>query len=197
MTICKTLWQHFTRIQDRAKKKENFHLCAMHGHKSLCLKSREASSKVRVFVVSQERGGGVVGKGGRGVAGSKANIFGKMRKRKYSHQGETTASRSGKHFFPTSDNWQWVRPSRFSTHIFHPEFASVYLPFLPWNRPFCRFLFSPLPFFSYFLNAFLLFNFKLRLQFYFAISTLSPHRTPSNKCNFPYFSQFFPLLAMW
>lgn len=77
MTICKTLWQHFTRIQDRAKKKENFHLCAMHGHKSLCLKSREASSKVRVFVVSQERGGGVVGKGGRGVAGSKANIFGK------------------------------------------------------------------------------------------------------------------------
>lgn len=111
-----------------------------------------------------------------------------MRKRKYSHQGETTASRSGKHFFPTSDNWQWVRPSRFSTHIFHPEFASVYLPFLPWNRPFCRFLFSPLPFFSYFLNAFLLFNFKLRLQFYFAISTAPP---PTNVI-FRIFPSFFP-----
>jgi len=85
-------------------------------------------------------------------------------------------------------------PSRFPAQNFHPEFACL-SAISASNSSLLLWLPFPLLSSSYFLNAFLLFNFKLRLQFYFAFSTLSLHLTPPFNLIFLTFSQLFSLFS--
>lgn len=102
MTICKTLWQHFTRTLDRAAGAEKtfiyvqcmaIKVCASNPEKEVwkceCLLSHPGT-----WVKGKTKGGGPAKDQGKHIW--------QMRKRKYSHQGETTGTgavrRSGKHF---------------------------------------------------------------------------------------------------